>query len=382
MAGMAAGVAVTTPAQEQALYQDLVSSGATPEQAALLSPPIGLLISSVEVVGGFPLLKALLPQFSRILTRGVRKEVVKLTMAQLLRKGVKTFTQVEIAEALEEVTQDAIQNATVRVFDENRDMLESIPETFLRTVIATAPYGVLGGGAQVVRGAREGGAQPEAAPTVRPKVSSEAGFVRLPGEPEEGAGLPDNLEDLSRLRNELARKHYIQKGEDVDDRLLQIDQKIAQLRGEAPVVGRVEGVAGKAKTIDDILSEKHPKVDAFVSERNDSIKLHTIEVPKALRRKGIGTAYMEDLIAYADEVGKTVTLSTGGRKGDISKTRLIAYYKSLGFVENKGRNKDFRISDTMYRRPVIKPPTTEAGQPEAGLQPSMLPEEIAAREVR
>jgi len=128
-----------------------------------------------------------------------------------------------------------------------------------------------------------------------------------------------------------------------------------------PEVTPTEAPVGEVakQSIDEIMSAKYPQVNAFVSESriSDSIKLHTIEVPKGQRRKGIGTAYMEDLIAYADEAGKTITLSTGGRTGDIAKTKLIAFYKNLGFVENKGRKKDYRISDTMYRRPTQPTPT-------------------------
>jgi len=105
------------------------------------------------------------------------------------------------------------------------------------------------------------------------------------------------------------------------------------------------------KSLDDIFSEKHPQVDAFVFERPDSIRLKSISVAKELQREGRGTAYINDLISHADEVGKTITLSTGGRDFDFPKRKLIEYYKRFGFVENKGRNLDLRISDTMYRKP-------------------------------
>ncbi len=181
LAGMAAGVAVTAPATITDLHQDLIASGATPEQASKISPFIGTVIASIEIVGGFPLLKAFFPQFSRILTREVRREVVKLTMKQLLKKGVKTFTQIEVAEVMEELAQDAIQNATVKVFDENRDMLANIPETTLRTLIATAPLALVGGGVQVARGAGEVGGE---GLLKVPDLQREEGFARIGEEPE------------------------------------------------------------------------------------------------------------------------------------------------------------------------------------------------------
>ncbi len=155
LAGLAAGVAVTTPAASQTLFEDLTASGATPEQAANLSVPIGALISSIEVVGAFPLLKQISKPFSDILTRNIRQEVAKRTVAGLVKKGIKVATQVEIAEVMEEIAQGAIQDATVKTFDKNRDLLEGIPETAVRTAIATLPFAALGGGAGIARDVRQ-----------------------------------------------------------------------------------------------------------------------------------------------------------------------------------------------------------------------------------
>ena len=144
--GLMAGVAVTTPAQSHDLYQDLIQSGATHEQAAQLSVPIGAIISSVEIVGGMPVLKAVAPQFFRAFRRNAQREIGRLTLRQLTKKGLVTFGKIEISEALEEVTQQAIQNATVKTIDENRGLLAGIDETVIRTLIATLPLAVIGGG--------------------------------------------------------------------------------------------------------------------------------------------------------------------------------------------------------------------------------------------
>ena len=161
--GLGAGVAITTPAQSQDLYEDLIASGATEGQAAQLAVPIGTVISSVEIVGAFPLLKVISKPFSDILRRNIQREVIKQTVAGLAKKGLITFTQVEIAEVMEEVAQGAIQDATVKTFDENRDLLENIPETVVRTAIATLPFALVGAGGRV---RMEHGI----APTVEPEV--------------------------------------------------------------------------------------------------------------------------------------------------------------------------------------------------------------------
>lgn len=92
----------------------------------------------------------------------------------------------------------------------------------------------------------------------------------------------------------------------------------------------------------------------FVYEYSDSIKLDMLEVPKTERKEGIGTAVMNELIQYADFNHKRIILTPGlrdDRHGTTSRTRLIKFYKRFGFVENKGRNKDFTISQGMYRNP-------------------------------
>ena len=101
----------------------------------------------------------------------------------------------------------------------------------------------------------------------------------------------------------------------------------------------------------DYLAKKHG-VKLHLSDRKDSIHLHNIIVPKEKRRQGVGSAVMRDINDYADQHGKTVTLQTAVKDdfhGTTSQSRLKRFYKGHGYVENKGRNKDFSLSGNMYR---------------------------------
>lgn len=92
----------------------------------------------------------------------------------------------------------------------------------------------------------------------------------------------------------------------------------------------------------------------MVSEFNDKIKLASIIINKEDRGKGIGSKVMEELCDYADRDNKTITLTPAIKddyQGTTSQSRLIEFYKRFGFVLNKGRNKDFTISELMYRLP-------------------------------
>ncbi len=99
---------------------------------------------------------------------------------------------------------------------------------------------------------------------------------------------------------------------------------------------------------------RQQEVTLYVFEQIDKILLESIIVPKNIRKQGIGSQIMQELINYADKVGKRLELSPGQKDdyhGTTSKKRLINFYKRFGIVENKGRNKDFTTNKTMYREP-------------------------------
>ena len=92
-------------------------------------------------------------------------------------------------------------------------------------------------------------------------------------------------------------------------------------------------------------------VNNFVyAHDNGSISLSQIVVPKASRNKGIGSSFMKELTEIADKHDHKVVLSPSSDFGG-TKSRLVSFYKKHGFVENKGNNKDYTISESMYRMP-------------------------------
>lgn len=91
-------------------------------------------------------------------------------------------------------------------------------------------------------------------------------------------------------------------------------------------------------------------LDLRYSEYSNNITLNLISIPKEQRNQGLATTIMSELIEYADREGKTVSLTPVNDFGS-AKNRLEAFYRRFGFVMNKGRNKDFRISELMIRFP-------------------------------
>jgi GNAT superfamily N-acetyltransferase len=100
-----------------------------------------------------------------------------------------------------------------------------------------------------------------------------------------------------------------------------------------------------AETLDSHLGKKHG-VELDVYEYPEYLEIHRIVVPKEKRSEGIGTKVMNDIITYAKKTKKDVFLTPSSDFGG-SKGRLIQFYKSFGFKDNKGGTRDFRSKESM-----------------------------------
>lgn len=111
----------------------------------------------------------------------------------------------------------------------------------------------------------------------------------------------------------------------------------------------VNGFGRNADDMASILNGIHPNIDADLMGGN-SVTLSKIIAKN--RNSGDGTRFMDDFTKLADEKGLITSLSPSSDFGG-NKTRLKEFYKRFGYVENKGRNKDFTINESMYRQPII-----------------------------
>lgn len=95
--------------------------------------------------------------------------------------------------------------------------------------------------------------------------------------------------------------------------------------------------------------------DLSLSKSGNDLKINMIAVKKGEQKSGTGTQAMQAITEFADANNMRVILSPGLRDdgfGTTSRARLVKFYKRFGFVENKGRNKDFAISAGMFRDPI------------------------------
>lgn len=102
-------------------------------------------------------------------------------------------------------------------------------------------------------------------------------------------------------------------------------------------------------TLDDVKAAwEEAGIDFALHEKGDIITVSKIIIPEDGRGKGTGTTAMQKLLDYADAAGKHVALTPSSDFGG-NKKRLAQFYKRFGFVENKGRNRAFTTSESMYR---------------------------------
>jgi len=127
---------------------------------------------------------------------------------------------------------------------------------------------------------------------------------------------------------------------------------------EAPVASEPGGVIksdmAKFNSLDELRNHwTQQGVRNYVSQHptTGTLQLNDLVVPKEARSSGVGSRFMNDLTDFADSQGRTVTLTPDKSYGATSVGRLKDFYKRFGFVENKGRNTDFTISDSMCRPP-------------------------------
>lgn len=106
------------------------------------------------------------------------------------------------------------------------------------------------------------------------------------------------------------------------------------------------------------INKKYPELSAFrlsspiLRDDRQIVNIDNIRLERKNRDKGIGSSVIKELISWADQNNIWITLQLADKK----KNTLIKFYRRFGFVQNKGRNKDFSLSlyTAMYRKPKEK----------------------------
>lgn len=86
-------------------------------------------------------------------------------------------------------------------------------------------------------------------------------------------------------------------------------------------------------------------------EKENKLQLDAIIVPKGMRKQGLGSKIMKQVIEYSENVNKPIFLSPDTSFGGSSFDRLVKFYKKFGFVKNVDKHLD---SHYMVRYPSSK----------------------------
>jgi len=134
-----------------------------------------------------------------------------------------------------------------------------------------------------------------------------------------------------------------------------VDAAMMALGGASPFAseGALGAMGGKISQLSDKWNQQG--IRNFIADRpsRNQYQLSDLVVPEDKRGTGLGSAFMKELTDIADSEGRVLTLTAAKDYGTTSLERLKDFYKGFGFIENRGRNKDFTISDSMYR-PIPK----------------------------
>ena len=92
------------------------------------------------------------------------------------------------------------------------------------------------------------------------------------------------------------------------------------------------------------------KAYLYVRSLGDLLILNEIEINKEFRERGYATKFMKQLIKLADHMQIKMSLNPDNYKGS-NKERLKKFYSRFGFCLNKGKDKDYSVSELMIRLP-------------------------------
>lgn len=112
----------------------------------------------------------------------------------------------------------------------------------------------------------------------------------------------------------------------------------------------------------DQLCKKYPQMTLNLSSvavpETDSkiVTINYISMSSDQRGQGTGSKVLKELCKWADKNNVTLALTPVDYLGT-SQNQLIRWYKRFDFKLNKGKKRDFRVSEYMIRTPkIVKTP--------------------------
>jgi len=396
--------AIMAPVEGQAVFEDLINAGAPEDKAAELAAISGAIIGLLESAGRIPLLKQVSPLLFGQFKRRAISELSKKSLADTILKFGRNFTINQFAEISTEVAQEVVSNVAVGFYDENRSVLENLPDIAVKTAVATLlPSGFAAGVSVRMVSPLEQKGMTEAAKKARGWAKDEKGnwYERLKEvvKGERGAiGVPEEKPEVKvgdilinpEGKRLTAQEWRPQAGITEKGKWLLVDEK-----GTTTQLSAKE-LAARGYELETALPTTEPgQAEQYVTKRTTGMSLEQVEklrsdlatkketqvtlerqygegfVDKAIHQLDLKIAELrgEPLVPVTPEVTKEEYIREG-----LKKYKQEA--KELGFSLNEKLQRKFLSEEYDKKFPI---PTPEAGMPEAGVQPGMFGEERVVR---
>jgi len=372
--------AIMAPVEGQAVYEDLVNAGAPEDKAAELAAISGAIMGLLESAGRIPLLRQISPLLFGQFKRRAISELSKKTLAETILKFGRNFTIVQFSEVATEVAQEVVSNVAVGFYDENRSILDNLPDIAVKTAVATLlPSGLAAGVSVRMVSPLEQSGLSEIQKKARGWLKDEKGnwFEQLKKVVRDERGslrlVPEESEaELAKKRKALLVRE--RRGQDVSAEIFEVDQKIAALRGEPTIEGRAQIKYG----IDVSKASEAEYVKAGLASHKESLKgtgfpLNIKEQTRILKEEY--QALKVEPVAPITETGAQIAKEVGIRYDGIQEglgmqftdpvTGTTFYAQSVAEAERKLAEKRALFA--------------EPGMPEAGVQRGMFGEERVVR---
>lgn len=155
----------------------------------------------------------------------------------------------------------------------------------------------------------------------------------------------------------LRRNGYLERLSDLKnfayDKQMSLDEAEGGISSDAQMATYLPDDPMGFTNLRDGLLDEFPNItlSMYFDREKHILRISKIVVPQEYRGQGIGSEIMDRIVDWADHIGATILLTPSVDFGATSVGRLVRFYKRFGFVENKGRKKDFRYSELMYRTP-------------------------------
>ncbi len=341
IAGIAAGMGVAGAPEASEMTKELMDMGIPFEDAVKWGFLYGAVAGGVESVTSLPLIGIFLKPVKQA-TKPFWDTLLKVTSNRILKATIVGGV-IPTVEGLEEVVTQGAHNAIIKHYDETKSILEGMDEAFIKGVIASLPFALLGGGASF-RSFKE---------ALPPKTQTE--LDDLIAKFKDAGATEEEAQVMA--TNEIAKTP---EGEQI----------VKDAIKETPVVPKAEAVP--------VTPEVTEPLPTFTKEQMAKFTELGYQADAAIRLGWL------DKQGQLTELGKLIitedlsNLSSNIRVLAKELRRAVESIKALPEGVKPPPVKPEPVKPPVT--PEVTPPVAEPGMPEAGIQPSMI-EEVPAKEV-